>query len=444
MMKNQLNNFCGYGLVVAAGRGKRFYAPLEKIVRPKQYQLLQGQEVLFHAMTALLEQDFIKKLLVVIHPNDKLFYHQLITDLCLKNPLYQEKLLPPVFGAENRQASVFKGLLALEKLFLTEAITVDESKIVFVHDGARPLLFAKNEVRQLCQKLYSAVVNGYGGAVPTLTIWDAIKWLHVQKNKDKVISADILIGANRQIHRMQTPQVFLFNKILFAHKNHAGKNYSDDVGLWLVQYGGDLSNKNSTVMDLSQQILAVNGHQDNYKITTQQDMIKYNFFHYRSLTTLGVDVHSFDQKASEQGKICLGGVNIPHTHQLIGHSDADCVLHALTDALLGLIAAGDIGEHFSPADERWRNADSRIFLQHAWNLCIAKSVILNHIDITILAETPKISVYRDAIRQSIAKLLGLPLHFVAVKATTTETKGFIGRKEGIVALVQVSASLPNR
>jgi 2-C-methyl-D-erythritol 4-phosphate cytidylyltransferase/2-C-methyl-D-erythritol 2,4-cyclodiphosphate synthase len=161
-----------------------------------------------------------------------------------------------------------------------------------------------------------------------------------------------------------------------------------------------------------------------------------------SRTGMGFDVHAF----SGEGPIMLGGIEVAHGRGLAGHSDADVVLHALTDALLGAGSLGDIGQHFPPSDPRWRGADSATFLKHALALLRERGAIIDHLDCTVIAEAPKVGPHREAMRNRIAEIAGLDVDQVSVKATTTEGLGFTGRREGIAAqaVASVRLFLPNR
>jgi 2-C-methyl-D-erythritol 4-phosphate cytidylyltransferase/2-C-methyl-D-erythritol 2,4-cyclodiphosphate synthase len=227
--------------------------------------------------------------------------------------------------------------------------------------------------------------------------------------------------------RVQTPQAFRFEPILEAHRQWNGSAEPTDdaqvaraAGLEVALVEGDPMLEKITFasdFDRAEQRLA-------------RRMI--------SRTSLGFDVHAF--LAGET--LWLGGILVPHSRGLSGHSDADVVLHALTDALLGTIGAGDIGQHFPPSDPRWRGAASSQFVEHACSLIVAEGGVIDHVDVTIICEAPKVGPHREAIRARIAELLSLPLARVSVKATTTERLGFTGRGEGIAAQAVATVRVP--
>ena len=246
----------------------------------------------------------------------------------------------------------------------------------------------------------------------------------------KSASADGTVAATMDrssLRRAQTPQGFRFSDILAAHQSVGGVEFTDDA---MVAEQAGLS------------VALVEGSEANLKITTQEDMVQAErMLGGAGLATRigsGFDVHRF----GPGDHVILGGIRIDHDYGLEGHSDADAALHALTDALLGAIGDGDIGSHFPPSDEKWRNADSAAFLKHAADLVAAKGGIIDNVDLTLICEAPKIGPHREAMRQRIGDILGLPLRLVGVKATTTEGLGFTGRREGIAAQAIAAVRLP--
>jgi 2-C-methyl-D-erythritol 4-phosphate cytidylyltransferase/2-C-methyl-D-erythritol 2,4-cyclodiphosphate synthase len=223
--------------------------------------------------------------------------------------------------------------------------------------------------------------------------------------------------SRENLYRAQTPQGFVYAKIAAAHRDHAGEDVTDDVAL--AELAG-------------MKVQMVEGEEKNIKVTRKEDFALAERLMGGGdvRTATGYDVHKF----KEGDHIWLCGLKIAHTHGLEGHSDADVGLHAITDALLGCIGEGDIGQHFPPTDERWRGAASWKFLDHAASLVTAKSGIINHVDVTIICERPKVGPHRDAMRAKIAEILKIDTARVSVKATTTEGLGFTGRREGIAAL----------
>jgi 2-C-methyl-D-erythritol 4-phosphate cytidylyltransferase/2-C-methyl-D-erythritol 2,4-cyclodiphosphate synthase len=271
-----------------------------------------------------------------------------------------------------------------------------------------------------------AALDARQGAVPGLPVTDTLKW---------VAGGQVIGTAERdQLWRAQTPQGFRFDAILAAHRAAAkqpAREFTDDAGVaeW---FGLDVA--------------LVEGSEDNRKLTTVEDLkLADELFKplaERDSGTIrvaqGYDVHAFGAGDA----VILCGVTIPHPKKLIGHSDADVGLHALTDALLGTIADGDIGTHFPPSDARWRGVASELFLKHAAALVRERGGKIVHADVTLLCESPRIGPYRDLMRSRIAEMLGIEPAQVSIKATTNEGLGFIGRSEGIAAMATATVSLP--
>ncbi|MGH9811171.1 MAG: 2-C-methyl-D-erythritol 2,4-cyclodiphosphate synthase, partial [Terriglobia bacterium] len=235
------------------------------------------------------------------------------------------------------------------------------------------------------------------------------------------------------------PQGFRFAAILKAHRDHAKAEATDDVAI-------------AEMAGLA--VEAVKGEETNLKVTTEKDFALaerlLGFSNGRSadatlpllggesVTAMGYDAHRF----TEGDHVWLCGVNVPHDHGLEGHSDADAGLHALTDAILGCISAGDIGQHFPPTDDRWKGAPSWKFLDHAHGLVKQRGGTVLHCDVTLICERPKIGPHRDAMRARIAEILSLDIDRVSVKATTTEGMGYTGRREGLAAQALATVRLP--
>ena len=217
--------------------------------------------------------------------------------------------------------------------------------------------------------------------------------------------------------RVQTPQCFDLALITDVHERVAGREHTDDAAM---------------MIEAGQAVRTVQGEEMNLKLTTADDFERAEAWLARRAsvrTGMGFDVHSFEPGDG----VWIGGIRIAHDRALKGHSDADVGLHAVTDALLGALAAGDIGDHFPPSDQQWRGAPSSLFLEHARDLVEAKGGRIEHVDLTIICEAPRIGPHREAMRERIAELLRLPLERISVKATTTERLGFTGRGEGIAA-----------
>lgn len=376
-------------IIVAAGRGQRAGEGI-----PKQYRPMPdgGRDtVLARSISIFAENPAITKLCVVIHKDDVSLYKESLSN-CNKTDNVSF-----VFGGDSRQESVLNGLTALADA---------PPHAVFIHDAARP--FASTELIARC-------MNGLSdkdGVVPALPVTDTLK-----KADNGLIGETV---PRDGLFRAQTPQLFLFDKLFEAHKA-APQGLTDDAAV--AEQAG-------------LQVQLVAGEAQNIKLTTEEDFTMNPPFLPR--TGSGFDVHRFDEAGSAK-EIMLCGVPVPHNRKIIGHSDADVGLHALTDAILGGLAEGDIGDHFPPSDTANKDRASSEFLTHALALATAKRARLTHIDLTLICEAPKIGPHRDAMRAGLSALTGLPLSAVSVKATTTEGLGFTGRGEGIAA--QATATL---
>jgi 2-C-methyl-D-erythritol 4-phosphate cytidylyltransferase/2-C-methyl-D-erythritol 2,4-cyclodiphosphate synthase len=379
-----------YALIVAAGRGARFGGTL-----PKQYLPLGGRTVLCHAVAAFAGHPRIAGVQVVIRDEDRAAFAAATAGL---------ELLPPVAGGAERQDSVRLGL---------EALAPRGPARVLIHDGARP--FADPA---LIDRVLDAL-DGAPAAIPALPLGDTVK---------RVIDGRIAETVDRaQLYRAQTPQGFDFAAILAAHRAAAGHVLTDDAAV-------------AEAAGIAPVIVA--GSEDNLKVTTAGDLAAAERVLAARLGDVrvgqGFDVHGFGP--GDQVMVC--GIAVPHAAALVGHSDADVGLHALTDALLGAIGAGDIGEHFPPSDPRWRGAASDIFLRHAAGLVRDKGGMIAAVDVTIVCERPKIGPHRAAMVERVAAILGIAPARVSVKATTTDRLGFTGRGEGIAAQAVATVRLP--
>jgi 2-C-methyl-D-erythritol 4-phosphate cytidylyltransferase/2-C-methyl-D-erythritol 2,4-cyclodiphosphate synthase len=378
-----------FAVIVAAGRGSRFGGPL-----PKQYAGLKGSAVLRATVLAFLRYRSPVAVLVVIHPDDRALYDQAVAGLAL---------LPPVHGGATRQESVRLGL---------EAVNASPDDIVMIHDAARPLLDPR-----IIDRAILALQSG-DAALVAIPVRDTIK-----RGEATQVAATL---DRRDLWRAQTPQAFRYGKIMAAHRAATGLDLTDDAAV------AETAGMN---------VELVMGSEDNFKITTADDLDRANRLagtDYEFRTGQGFDVHQL----VEGDHVWINGIRIPHTAKLLGHSDADVGLHALTDAVLGAIGAGDIGSHFPPGDARWRGADSSKFLAHAAGLVTEKGGRITHCDVTIICERPKIGPHRAAMVARIAEILGVEPGRVSVKATTTEELGFTGRREGIAAQAVATVRLP--
>lgn len=367
-------------LIVAAGRGARLGR-----ATPKQYLHLLGEPILRRAIRPFLIHPKVDAVGCVIHPDDRESYEAATAGMAL---------LPPRYGGADRQNSTRNGL---------EGLLDQNPAYVLVHDAARPFVSAA-----VIDRVIDALASS-DGAIAALPVQDTLK-----RSVDGTISATV---DRTGLWRAQTPQGFRYRKILDAHRAEAGAGMTDDAG---VAHRAGIK------------VALVAGDEENFKITTEDDLKRAELILSASFVPrvgLGFDVH----RVGPGDHVVLGGVAIPHSGSLQGHSDADVALHAITDALLGAIGAGDIGSHFPPSDPRWRGADSAVFLRHAADLVRERDGEIEHVDLTIICEFPKIGPHRERMVERIAALLLLDTGRVSVKATTTERLGFTGRGEGIAA-----------
>lgn len=360
-------------VIVAAGRGTRAGAGI-----PKQWRPLAGKPVLDHTVAAFVGR--VDRIVVVVHPDDR--------DLALHYGV------DVVHGAATRAGSVRN---ALEWL---EGIGCDQ---VLIHDAARPLVTAA---------VIDAVLDGlktHAGAAPAIPVTDAL-WrgqTTVSGTEDRT-----------ELWRAQTPQGFRFAEILAAHRAHDG-SAADDV---------------EVARDAGHLVAIIAGDENNIKLTYPADFARAEtILKGRSMDIRlgnGFDVHAF----TEGDHVWLCGVKVAHTKSLLGHSDADVGMHALTDALYGALAEGDIGVHFPPSDPQWKGAESHIFLRHAVGRVAARGYRIANCDVTLMCERPKIGPHQAAMRKALADIMGIEMDLISVKATTTERLGFTGREEGIAAM----------
>ncbi|POF30070.1 bifunctional 2-C-methyl-D-erythritol 4-phosphate cytidylyltransferase/2-C-methyl-D-erythritol 2,4-cyclodiphosphate synthase [Roseibium marinum] len=405
-------------LVVAAGRGSRLADPRTSL--PKQYRLLAGRPVLTHTLNALGNHPRISHMLTVIHPDDIGLYDDAIS---AANENWSNKLMRAVFGSETRQGSVREGLKALS------AVPCD---YVLIHDAARPFL-----THDVIDGLLGELDTGAEGALAATQVVDTLKKQKAPGHPLETVDRQCLWAA-------QTPQAFPLSRISRAHENAAQSghtNFTDDTslaewdGMTVVLSAGDPANfKITTAADLRRAAQQASLLTMPQAVSTDLPLSELTDIR----TGIGYDVHAFE----DGDAVILGGVAVPHTQKLKGHSDADVVLHAITDATLGAIGDGDIGQHFPPSDPMWKGASSDRFQQDAIRRLAERGGRIAHIDVTIVCEEPKIGPHRDKIRVSIAGICHLPVSRVSVKATTSERLGFTGRKEGIAALASVTVRLP--
>jgi 2-C-methyl-D-erythritol 4-phosphate cytidylyltransferase/2-C-methyl-D-erythritol 2,4-cyclodiphosphate synthase len=375
-------------LVVAAGRGERFGAGT-----PKQYADLGGKPVLRRAVEAFARHPGVAGVKVAIGAGDHAAYARAVAGL---------DLLEPVVGGSSRQETVRRGLESLAGLAPAR---------VLVHDAARPLVSAAVIGRVL------AALDHHPAALPVLTVVDSLK-----RTEGRVVAG---IVPRDGLVRAQTPQGFRFKEILAAHRGADGHDHTDDTAIAAAA---------------GLEVAWVEGEESNMKVTRPADLATAERFlgaRTRWRTGLGFDVHAL----APDRPLVLCGVPIPHELGLAGHSDADVAFHAVTDALLGTIGAGDIGSHFPPGDPRWRDADSARFLRHAAVLLAERGGRVENVDLVIVCERPKIGPHRAEMTARLAEVLGVGADRVSVKATTSEGLGFTGRSEGIAAQAVASVAL---
>ncbi|MBV1864331.1 MAG: bifunctional 2-C-methyl-D-erythritol 4-phosphate cytidylyltransferase/2-C-methyl-D-erythritol 2,4-cyclodiphosphate synthase [Rhodobacteraceae bacterium] len=368
------------GLIVAAGRGTRAGSGL-----PKQYRPLCGEPVLRHTIRALLADRAVKAVQVVIHADDRELYSQTVA------PLADPRLQAPVMGGDSRSSSVSNGLAACS------------GDVVLIHDGARPLLPVDALARLIAQMAQS------DAAFLAVPVNDAL-W---RVEGGLAVSEQPRDG----LWRGQTPQAFRLDVIRAAHAEcHAPM--ADDVAV--ARAAGI-------------EVVAVVGTEKNLKITRPEDFALAEKLMEQNMdirTGNGFDVHKF----GPGDHVTLNGVVIPHDQGLVGHSDADVGMHAITDAIFGALAEGDIGQWFPPSEMEWKGAASDIFLLKAMERSRARGFTVTHLDCTLVCEHPKIGPHAARMRERLAAITGLELDRVSVKATTSEKLGFTGRGEGIAAL----------
>ncbi|SHG92109.1 2-C-methyl-D-erythritol 2,4-cyclodiphosphate synthase [Thermosyntropha lipolytica DSM 11003] len=378
-------------VVAAAGRGSRMQADINK-----QYIMLKGKPVLFYSLHTLEQMELVKEVVVVAHPEE--------IEYCLDNVIGRygfKKVKKVIPGGKERQDSVEQGLKALS----------GDTEMVAVHDGARPLFEPK-----MLEDLYREALI-WGGAVPGVKVKDTVK---------KIDEKGLVLATlkREELVAVQTPQVFRYNELLYAYARAREEGFygTDDASLY-ERYVG--------------RVKVVAGDERNIKITIPEDMIvaerlmegnNHNFFMPVRVGT-GYDVH----RLVEGRKLILGGVEIPHTRGLLGHSDADVLIHAVCDALLGGAALGDIGKHFPDHDERYKGISSLVLLKEVAKKIEKAGFKVVNIDSTVVAEEPRLAPYIDLMRRNIAQALEIDWSRISVKATTTEGLGFEGEKRGISA-----------
>lgn len=375
-------------IIVAAGTGQRFGDKL-----PKQYHLLNDKMILQYSLAAFAAHPLVSSVTCVINPDYRDLYDECAKDLNLREP---------VCGGKSRQESVLAGLTSIEDL---------NPDIVLIHDGARPFVSY-----ELIERIITSLDDNKA-VIPALPVSETLKRSHYGFISETV--------SRENLYSAQTPQGFDFKAIFHAHQQTNDQEFTDDAVI--AEKAGI-------------KVAIIEGDYKNIKITSKDDLLKANNFFAKTpeiKTGFGFDVHSFGTGKN----LYLCGVEIPHSKGLLGHSDADVALHAITDALLGAIGAGDIGLHFPPSDNRWRGASSDIFLKKAIALINGLGGKINNIDVTIICERPKITPYRHLMTVRLSELTNVPQKNINIKGTTTEKLGFTGREEGIAAQAVATISI---
>ena len=372
-------------ILVAAGTGMRFNEQ-----RPKQFTILGGRALFSWSLQTFLSFESLNTLYLVINPDYEQDY---------KQHLPNDKRIRIVQGGETRAKSVTNAVDIMDK---------DLPELVLIHDAARPFVKAPTIIHAL------SVTEDRGAATLALPVTDTLR------RSDDHIAADII--DREGVWAIQTPQIFKKDILSSSASRSKNSHFTDETTL---------------VSNAGFDVTLIKGNHENIKVTTQDDMImaeKIAASQSEIVTGHGFDVHAF----GDGDNVMLCGVEIEHERGLEGHSDADVGLHALVDAIFGALGLGDIGDHFPPSDDMWKDADSADFLKQACEKLNESSATLVNIDITLICEAPKIGPHKADMKARIARLCNLSQDRVNIKATTTEGLGFTGRKEGIAAMANVT------
>ncbi len=384
-------------VIVAAGSGTRLSSDI-----PKQYHLLAGKPVLEHSLQLFSSFDEIKDIVIAYNANHIKYLQPLLA--------FYPKVIA-IEGGRTRQESVFLALQALDKGRISN---------VLIHDAARPYV-SKNIVQALLQELQYEKA-----AIPVLPVSDTIKMA------DKKRSYIRLTPDREKLYIAQTPQAFDLETILYLHRKYRNRAATDDATL-------------AEWKKIPVKLIAGDKRKIKIDYAEELKMLQRELTAPIYRTGFGIDIHKIiphnDHVPDKRRVLRLCGVDIHSDVKLEGHSDADVGLHALTDAILGALAEGDIGVHFPPSDPKWRGADSSLFLLHAKNLLHKHNAELVNVDISITAQTPRINPYREEMKARVAEILDLDISQVSIKATTSEGLGFTGRGEGITAQAVVTIML---
>ncbi len=371
--------------MVAAGKGSRLQSKV-----PKQFLKIGDHHIIDICIDMISSHKFCEYLIVVLNENYSKHYK-------IKNT---KKNIVFITGGESRNESVFKAIKVLPK----------NNFLVLIHDAARPGID-----HFIIDKLIDNLSEEFSCVVPTLPMSDSII------KKDKIVSS----VKRENLYRIQTPQIFSAN--VLSLKDFDKNN--------------EVTDESEIILRRNKKVKIIEGNEKLHKITTEWDYkFLMNILDTKIDTRIGngFDVHAF---TIEPSKLILGGVIIDYPFGLKGHSDADVLLHSITDAILGSISMGDIGIHFPPNDSKWKNANSSIFLKKSLKLLKEKNGEINNLDITIICEEPKISKYTKKIQKNLSKILNIKEEKISLKATTTEGLGFTGRKEGIAVMTNILVNI---
>ena len=382
MQKNNL------AIILSGGTGTRF-----DLSKPKQFYKLNKKTIIETTVEKFINSNLFNYIIVVSH---KKFFN-------LTKNLFNNTNIKVVLGGENRQKSVFCGLTAAKSF---------NPKYVLIHDAVRPF-FSMNLLKNVLKKL-----KGEISVIPSINVYDSVRYFKNNKYSDVF---------RENLKLIQTPQGFCFNSIYEAHKKNKESIHTDDS---MILY--ELKNK----------VRLIKGEKMNFKITTKEDynigklIVKENNDMSDIRVGTGFDVHKFKKGK----KLKLFGITIPFDKSLEGHSDADVGFHSIVDAILGGLCLGDIGNHFPPTDNKWKNKKSIFFMSHVRKLLINKKYKINNLDVTLICEKPKVSQYQKKFVKSVAEALDIDDRKINIKGTTTEKLGFLGREEGIACQVSVTLS----
>ena len=391
MQKNNL------AIILSGGTGKRF-----DISKPKQFYKLNKKTIIETSVEKFVSSDLFNYIIVVSHKDFFKFTKK----------LFNNKNIKVVLGGNNRQKSVYNGLIAAKSF---------NPKYVLIHDAARPIISP-----EVIKKLVKYSKKDVYCVAPVLKISDSIR--KISKN----IIRRIVTRDDKVL--VQTPQLCNY-KILKKTIENNNEKFEDETALFLHN---------------SMPVITIEGDPLALKITYEKDLnilephLTKNYNNYITKIGNGFDIHRFDNsRKSDNNFILLGGIKIKASMPLIGHSDADVLLHAITDSILGVMNKGDIGSIFPPTNDKWKNADSSIFLKHASKLLQSEKGIINNIDAIIVCEKPKIIDYSKEMKKNIAKILNINEQKISIKGKTSESIGFIGRQEGIAAMVSTAIQIKN-